>query len=100
MFIIKISYKTDDLAAIAALRPEHYAHLGPHFDSGLFLLGGRLVPPVGGIMIAEGTDREHLEALFSAEPYFKAGLADYEILELMPTKVGRSLTGIIEPQPI
>ncbi|MBC3840157.1 GTP cyclohydrolase [Streptacidiphilus sp. 4-A2] len=96
MFIITIHYTTDDLQAVAALRPEHYAYLGPHFESGLFLLGGRLVPD-RRVMIAQGGDRDLVERLFAGEPYY---LATYSITEIMPTKVGQALAGIIEPQPI
>jgi uncharacterized protein YciI len=99
MFIIRITYLTDDSVALAALRQAHYAYFAPHFESGLMILGGRLVPATGGIMIATGTDRAEVERLFAGEPYKQAGLADFEILELMPTKVGPKLDGIIAVQP-
>jgi uncharacterized protein YciI len=55
MFIIRITYLTDDSAALAALRQAHYAYFAPHFESGLMILGGRLIPATGGVMIATGT---------------------------------------------
>lgn len=99
MFIITITYTTTDAEALAALRPSHYAYFGPHFDSGLFLLGGRLVPPTGGVMVAQGADREVIEEIFSGEPYFQAGLSTYLIQEVLPTKVAAPLAGAITAQP-
>ena len=79
MFIIKINYLVE-LAEIDKYLPAHRDFLDMHYQSGQFLASGPMIPRVGGIIVALGSDREHLEQILKEDPYQKAGVADYDII--------------------
>ncbi|MDX2086819.1 MAG: YciI family protein [Kofleriaceae bacterium] len=49
--------------------------------AGTFVVSGRKVPRDGGIIIANGHDRDVLEAIVRQDPFVAHGLADYRLVE-------------------
>ena len=80
MFIIELIYKTE-LAKIDAHMAAHVRFLNKYYSAGNFLVSGRKIPRDGGIIVAVGDNREHLETIVREDPFVARGLADFRIIE-------------------
>ncbi len=80
MFVIELTYKAD-LRKIDAQMTAHVRFLKKHYASGHFLVSGRQIPRVGGIILAVGKDREEIEAIIKEDPFHQHGLADFRVIE-------------------
>ena len=80
MFIIELIYKAD-LADIDAHMAAHVIFLNKYYSSGNFLVSGRKIPRDGGIILAVGNSRRHIEAIVEEDPFYEHGLADFRIIE-------------------
>lgn len=75
--------------------PEHIAFLDKYYDLGHFIVSGRKEPRTGGIILAKAETREALERILSEDPFAKANLAEYEIIEFLPTKMAEAFAPLI-----
>jgi uncharacterized protein YciI len=80
VFVIELRYKAD-LAEIDAHMAAHVIFLKKYYASGNFLVSGRKIPRDGGIILAVGKSRQHIEAIVEEDPFHKHGLADFRIIE-------------------
>ena len=80
MFVIELIYKAD-LSEIDAHMAAHVLFLQKYYKSGNFLVSGRKVPRDGGIILAVGKSRAHIETIIQDDPFFTRGLADFRIIE-------------------
>ena len=80
MFVIELTY-TADLADIDAHMKAHVAFLRKYYASGNFVVSGRKIPRDGGIIVATGRNREHIEAIVQEDPFHRHGLAEFRIIE-------------------
>src|SRR5688500_17557385 len=80
MFVIELVYKVD-LARIDAHMAAHVAFLKKHYTAGNVLVSGRKIPRDGGIILAVGRSRQHIEGIVAVDPFVEQGLADYRIIE-------------------
>jgi uncharacterized protein YciI len=80
MFVIELSYKVD-LAKIDAHMAAHVVFLKKYYAAGNFLVSGRKIPRDGGIIVAVGKSRQHIEAIIQEDPFHQHGLADFRIIE-------------------
>lgn len=84
MFIISLTY-IKPLEEIDALLEEHVEYLKQQYEFGTFLASGPKVPREGGIILARGASREEIETIIAVDPFYKYGVAEYEITEFIPT---------------
>ena len=80
MFVIELTYKAP-LATIDAHMAAHVAFLKKYYASGNFLVSGRQIPRVGGIILAVGESVQQIEAIMKEDPFCREGLADVRIVE-------------------
>jgi uncharacterized protein YciI len=80
MFVIELTYKAP-LAKIDAAMREHVAFLQKYYAAGNFLVSGRQIPRVGGIIVAVGESRKRIEAIMAEDPFCRDGLADARVIE-------------------
>jgi uncharacterized protein YciI len=80
MFVIELVYKSD-LAQIDAHMAAHVKFLKKYYAAGNFLVSGRKIPRDGGIILAVGESKEHIERIVSEDPFHTHGLADFRIIE-------------------
>ncbi len=85
MFIIKITYLAE-LEEIDKYLQAHRDFLDFHYKSSQFLASGPMSPRTGGIIIAVGNDKAKIEEIFEQDPYNKAGVASYEVIEFTAVK--------------
>jgi uncharacterized protein YciI len=80
VFVIELTYKAP-LAHIDAAMEAHVAFLDKYYAFGNFLVSGRQLPRVGGIIIAVGESKEKIEAIIREDPFCSQGLADFRVIE-------------------
>ncbi|QFI54616.1 YciI family protein [Aeromonas simiae] len=95
MFVVTLTY-VRALAEIDALIPAHVEWLKAHYAAGHFLASGRRVPRTGGVILAHGLTREALEQVLASDPFRLAGVADYEVLEFVPSMSAAGLEALQE----
>ena len=95
MFVIELVYKAD-LTEIDAHMTAHVKFLKKYYAAGNFLVSGRKVPRDGGIIVAVGESRKHIEAIVEEDPFFTHGLADFRIIEFRASQRARDIQNRIE----
>ena len=95
MFVIELVYKAD-LAEIDAHMAAHVVFLKKYYAAGNFLVSGRKVPRDGGIILAVGKSRRHIEAIVEEDPFYARGLADFRIIEFRASQRAADIQKRIE----
>jgi uncharacterized protein YciI len=90
MFIISLTY-IKPLEEVDVLLEEHVVYLKEQYDLGHFLASGRKVPRSGGVILARGVSREDIETIITLDPFYRHGVAKYEITEFSPTMTSEEL---------
>lgn len=92
MYIVHLTYIAP-LEKIDELIPDHAAWLDQHYATGVFLVSGRREPRTGGVILTAAIPRADLDAILADDPFGRAGLAEYEVVEFLPGKTGPELAG-------
>jgi uncharacterized protein YciI len=98
MFIIELSYQAD-LAKIDAAMEAHVAFLNQHYAAGTFLVSGRKIPRDGGIILAMGPSREHIESIMLQDPFCARGLATFRVIEFRASQRAPDLQARFAAEP-
>jgi uncharacterized protein YciI len=80
MFVIELTYKVP-LSRIDAHMKAHVSFLKKYYAAGNFLVSGRKIPRDGGMILAVGKSRQHIEAIAAEDPFCRNGLADFRVIE-------------------
>lgn len=97
MFIISLHYCVP-LSIIDKYIAEHKAFLEEHYANGNFILSGRKNPRTGGVIISTIQEREHLNIVLAQDPFHRASLAHYDIIEIEPTMCAKPLEYLIKSE--
>ena len=92
MFVISLNY-LKPLSEVDKFVAEHREFLERHYASGHFLLSGRKEPRVGGIILAKAATRTELESIIKNDPFNREKIAEYEIIEFIPSMSTETLAG-------
>lgn len=84
MFILSLNYIVP-LEQIDASLQEHVPFLTAQYEQKKFIASGRKIPRTGGIILATAENIEEINAIIEQDPFFKKGLARYEITEFIPS---------------
>lgn len=90
MFIINITYKVD-LEKIDSLLEDHIDYLKEQYAKGIFIASGKKVPRNGGILLSNIVDKSILEKSLEKDPFKINDLADYELIEFIPSMTSKEL---------
>src|SRR5215216_5248012 len=90
MFIIELTY-TAALTDIDAHMADHVAFLNRYYSAGNFLVSGRQIPRVGGIILAVANSRDEVEAIAREDPFVERGLAEYRVVEFRASQRGSDI---------
>ena len=85
MFVINLNYIAS-LKEIDARMKEHMVFLNACYREGLFIVSGRKVPRTGGIILAQGSTKEAVEALMKNDPFVAHGLAEFDVIEFQASQ--------------
>ncbi|WP_020526440.1 YciI family protein [Flexithrix dorotheae] len=95
MFIINLTYKVP-LEKVDQYLEDHITYLNKQFESGNFLASGRKVPRDGGIILSKVSDKATLVEILDQDPFKSNDLADYQIIEFVPSKTCEELKFLLE----
>jgi uncharacterized protein YciI len=93
VYVVSLSYKVD-LSEVDNHIKEHVAFLEKYYEKGNFIASGRKVPRTGGVILAQAESKESLMTILQEDPFFKANIANYEIIEFAPTKVAQGFESL------
>lgn len=95
MFVISLSY-TKPLADVELQLAAHIEYIDHYYAKGVFLASGRKVPRTGGIILARADSLVEIHTIVKLDPFYIAGVAEFEITEFVPTKAASKLQALIE----
>ncbi len=79
MFIFSLNY-------IEQFLSEHIQYLEKYYTNKKFICSGRKVPRTGGIILCNCATKQEAEQIIKEDPFFKQQIAQYEIIEFIPSK--------------
>ena len=85
MFIFSLTY-VKPLSEVERLLPAHIQFLDEHYKKHLFMCSGRKIPRTGGIILCNCADMVEAKAIMEKDPFYKEGIAQYDIIEFVPSK--------------
>lgn len=86
MFIVSLTY-TAPLEEVDKHLDDHVTYLKRQYAAGNFVASGRKVPRTGGVILSKLKNRATLEAILAQDPFHRAGVADYDVIEFDPSMV-------------
>jgi uncharacterized protein YciI len=95
MYVLTLTYIVE-LDEVDRVRDEHMAWIAEQYETGRFLLSGAKVPRDGGVIVARGMDRDELDDVIANDPFTRAGVAAYDVIEFRATTVAEGLEGLKE----
>ena len=90
MFVLELTY-TAPVERVDELMEAHVAWLDAEYESGVFIASGRKKPRDGGVILAVGENRAHIERLSATDPFVIGGVCAYRITEFAATKTAPGL---------
>ena len=85
MYVVLVNY-TQPLAVIEQHLTAHRAFLDQHYANGNLLASGPRNPRTGGVLLAGNMEREARDAVLAEDPFARAGVASYEVIEFEAVK--------------
>jgi len=85
MFIISLTY-IKPTEEVENYFEAHLVFLNTYYSAKKFIVSGRKNPRTGGIILAHHTTLDELQELIKEDPFYQNQVADYEIIEFIPTK--------------
>lgn len=95
MFIVSLNYKKD-ISEVEKYIKKHVAFLNKYYAEKKFIFSGRKNPRTGGIILVRNVDKQDLDEMIRQDPFYQNGIADYEIIEFIPTKYDEDFACFIE----
>jgi uncharacterized protein YciI len=95
MYIISLTYKCP-LEEVDKYLDAHVAYLKQEYANGNFVASGRKIPRTGGVILSNVKKRNELEAILGKDPFYKAGIAEYDIIEFTPSMVAEGFEKLKE----
>ena len=75
---------------------NHIDYLKKQYAAGNFLASGRKIPRNGGVILAKAQSREVLDEILKQDPFNQNNLADYEVIEFVPSMTSKELSYLLE----
>ena len=95
MYIVSLTYKAS-LEAIDKELNNHIDYLKKQYAADNFLASGRKIPRNGGVILAKAQSREELDEILKQDPFNQNNLADYEVIEFVPSMTSKELSYLLE----
>ena len=95
MFILLLTYKRP-LSEVDNYLPAHVIYLDKYYSQGKFIASGRQIPRVGGVIFCKAENKSEVENIIQDDPFFSNGIADYNIVEFMPSRFAEGMDILLE----
>lgn len=93
MFIVSLTYLAE-LPEIEKHLDAHIGFLDKYYSTEIFIASGRKVPRTGGVILVNDMKKSDLELILSEDPFYRHELAAYDIIEFLPTRVGKAFEAL------
>ncbi|WP_419770560.1 MAG: YciI family protein [Candidatus Marinarcus sp.] len=84
MFIINLTY-IKSLDEVDTHLEAHVKYLKEQYKEGNFIASGRKIPRDGGVILSKLDSKEKLQEVLAKDPFKLANVANYEIIEFVPS---------------
>lgn len=95
MFIVSLTY-IKPLEEVDANLEAHVKYLNTQYEKNNFIASGRKVPRTGGVILSKMESLEALKEVLAEDPFAKAGLAEYDIIEFIPSMTSSEFENLKE----
>ena len=95
MFIVLLTYKKP-LDTVEKYLASHRSYLDDGYRNNILIVSGPQNPRTGGILISQLNDKLKLEEFLKQDPFLIHGIADYQIIEFIPTKHHKNFQSFME----
>lgn len=95
MFLISLTY-IKSLDEIDKYIDEHILFLDKYYALHKFIFSGRKNPRIGGVILAYNLSRTEIEDIIKEDPFHKHNIAEYEIIEFLPSKYAAGFESFVE----
>lgn len=86
MFIVNLHYIVP-LEKLDEHMADHVKYLNKYYKQHVFLASGRKVPRTGGIILAQATSKEAIEAILREDPFHIHNLAEFTVTEFLTSQM-------------
>jgi uncharacterized protein YciI len=94
MFLLVLKYKVP-IEQVEPVTPAHREFLDLSYQAGKLLVSGPRIPRTGGVILARVKTKAEVDALIQEDPFFKEGIADYEVIEFNPVKFHPAIANLV-----
>ena len=94
MFIISLTYKKP-IEEVERFISNHRVFLEKYYGLNKFVCSGRKNPRTGGVILATGVSEIEINEIVKEDPFYVNGIADYEIVEFIPTKYDKRFEAFV-----
>ena len=94
MFVLLLKYKVP-IEQVERVTPAHREFLERGYRAEKLIVSGPRVPRTGGVIVARVKTREEVDAFIQEDPFFKEGIADYEVVEFQAVKFHSSIASLV-----
>lgn len=95
MFIFNLNY-IKSLDNVEKILPSHIKYLDKYYQKGIFICSGRKSPRTGGVILCKCKNKEQAKEIMEEDPFYKNNIAEYEVIEFIPSKTSESFTSVME----
>jgi len=94
MFILVLKY-IKPLEEVQKELENHIKYLDKYYSLKKFICSGRRNPRIGGIILCKSKNTEEVNEIIKEDPFYVNKIAEYEIIEFLPTKYAKGLEDVI-----
>lgn len=95
MFIVLLTY-VKPLDEVDRHIEAHKAYLDKYYGLGNFIASGPKVPRTGGVILANCESRQEVDRIIAEDPFYQAGVAEYEVVEFVASRAVSTLDALLE----
>ena len=95
MFLVLITY-VKPMEEVDRWLPAHQEFLDRQYERGLFIVSGRRIPRVGGVILVNFTNEAEVRRILSEDPFQVHQVADYNFIEFDPTRYDPRFAAFLE----
>lgn len=85
MFILLLKY-IKPVSEVEKELENHKKYLDKYYSLGKFICSGRRNPRIGGVILCRAENENEVKTLIKEDPFYSKSVAEYEIIEFLPTK--------------
>ncbi|MCY6958674.1 YciI family protein [Clostridium brassicae] len=85
MFILLLKY-IKSVEEVDKELENHIKYLDKYYSFGKFICSGRRNPRIGGVILCKSESKEEVKDIIKEDPFYVNKIAEYEIIEFLPTK--------------